>query len=65
MRRLRPDANLITVKRGSASKRIKLKPVLVDELPRNALPTRADLKRLNKLADKVDAGKAKIRYLDV
>ena len=65
MRLLHPDATLIAVKRGSASKRFKLKPVLVDELPRNALPTRADLKRLNKLADKVDAGKAKIRYLDV
>jgi hypothetical protein len=29
------------------------------------LPTRAELKLLNKLADKVAAGKAKIRYLGV
>jgi hypothetical protein len=62
---VRLDATLKTVKRGPASKRIKRKPVLVEELPRGALPTRAELKQLNKLADKVAAGKAKVRYLDI
>jgi hypothetical protein len=66
--RVRPmprDATLETVKRGPVNKRIKLKPVLVDDLPQGALPTRKDLKRLNRLADRVAAGKAKIRYLGV
>ena len=62
---VRLNATLMTVKRGSASKRLKLKPVLVDELPRGALPTPAELKQLNKLADKVASGKAKVRYLDI
>jgi hypothetical protein len=65
VRPFRPDATLEIVKRGPVSKTIKLKPVLVEDLPRGALPTRAELKQLNKLADKVAAGKAKIRYLDV
>ena len=62
---VRVDATFKTVKRGSASKRIKPKPVLVEELPRGALPTPAELKQLNKLADKVASGKAKVRYLDI
>lgn len=65
MRPFCSDATLEIVKRGPVSKGIKLKPVLVEDLPRGALPTRAELKQLNKLADNVAADKAKIRYLDV
>lgn len=53
------------VKERSVLQKVRARAVLVDDLPPGALPTPAELKKLHKLADKVLAGKAKIRYLSV